>query len=279
MHVHHGRLPVPPEFFFTSDSTYTFLLSISKMTKIAIVGGTSLLTSSLFSKFQPETIETPHGKVIIYSNDKPDKIYFLQRHHADGDAGAEVYNAPHNINHRANFCALFQLKVDAVLSICSVGSLHASIVPGTLVVPDDYFYMHGPSFSYYDDGRAHIVPSLDEAVRKVIVETVTEAEFERVLTKNATYVQTVGPRFETPAEVRYLSSAGHIVGMTAANEATAARELKLKYAVLAMVDNFGNGLADSNLSYTDFKETVNRNCATIEKAVTLIIDRLSQASL
>lgn len=249
------------------------------MTKIAIVGGTSLLTSTLFSNFQPLTVETPHGKVILYANDKPDKIYFLQRHHADGDAGADVYNAPHKINHRANFCALSQLKVDAILSVCSVGSLYASIKPGTLIVPDDYFYMHGPSFSYYDDARAHIVPSFNEAVRKIIVETVTSAKFEPLHIKDMTYVQTVGPRFETPAEVRYLSSAGHIVGMTVAHEATAAQELKLKYATLAMVDNLGNGLEDSNLSYGDFKNNVERNCATIEKAVTLVIERLMKASL
>lgn len=258
------------------------------MTIVAVVGGTSLLTSSLFSHFKPQTVETPHGKVVVYSNDETGgldmgvnnlSIYFLQRHHADGDVGVEVYNAPHKINHRANFCALSQLQVEVVLSICSVGSLRPSIEPGTLVVPDDYFSLFCPSFSYYDDMRSHIVPSFDENIRKVIVETVTDNDFEPVCTQDITYVQTVGPRFETPAEVRFLSSAGHVVGMTAASEATAAQELNLKYAVLAMVDNLGNGLADTALTYSRFKNNVKRNCETVERAVTSILERLSKSSL
>ena len=34
------------------------------------------------------------------------------------------------------------------------------------------------------------------------------------------YVETRGPRFETPAEIRWLATLGDIVGMTAASEAT-----------------------------------------------------------
>lgn len=53
--------------------------------------------------------------------------------------------------------------------------------------------------------------------------------------KSVVYVQTRGPRFETVAEVRFLATLGHIVGMTGAHEATYCQERGLRYASVCMV--------------------------------------------
>ena len=44
------------------------------------------------------------------------------------------------------------------------------------------------------------------------------------------YAQTLGPRFETPAEVRALARVADMVGMTIAAEAVLAGEAALAYA-------------------------------------------------
>lgn len=59
------------------------------------------------------------------------------------------------------------------------------------------------------------------------------------------YSQTIGPRFETKAEVRFLAAFSDVVGMTAAHEADFCNEHGLPYALLCMVDNAANGL-DAN---------------------------------
>src|SRR5690606_1319111 len=63
------------------------------------------------------------------------------------------------------------------------------------------------------------------------------------------YVCTEGPRFETPAEIRfYAQVGGDVVGMTSATEAILARELGLCYATIAIVTNYAAGLYAKPLS-------------------------------
>ena len=56
------------------------------------------------------------------------------------------------------------------------------------------------------------------------------------------YWQTIGPRFETPAEIRLIAPHADVVGMTIASECILAGELGLEYAALCVVDNLANGL-------------------------------------
>lgn len=226
-----------------------------------------MFNSSLFSHFQPTTVNTPYGSVIVYTDRGKDGLIFIQRHHADAKLGAEVYQAPHLINHRANFYAISQFKVDAILAVCSVGSLNKKLESGTLVIPNDYFSLFCPTFSMYDDKRSHIVPSLDKQVRNVIIEALTSTDVQKLCTDDTVYVQTTGPCFETPAEIRFLSKLGDVVGMTAASEAIAAKELNLRYAIVAMIDNMGNGLAEKELTHEEFIVSVAKHQFDVEKAV------------
>lgn len=245
------------------------------MGKLGIFGGTSLLKSSLFSDLEPKTVSTPHGSAIVYVDPTATRpLVFIQRHHADGDAGAATYRPPHKINYRANVAAMVAEGVDRVVAVCCVGSLSKHIPIGSVVVPDDYFYLFGPSVSFFDDDRGHIVPGIDLAMRQAIIAGVESTDIATLLKGPATYVQTVGPRFETKAEVRFLETLGDIIGMTAASEATLTKENRLPYAILAMVDNMANGLAGSELTHEQFKKNVANNQATVEKAVKAVLARL-----
>lgn len=55
------------------------------------------------------------------------------------------------------------------------------------------------------------------------------------------------PSPETKAEIRALARCGDIVGMTGAHEATLASELAVPYAMMCIVDNMANGLADEKV--------------------------------
>jgi 5'-methylthioadenosine phosphorylase len=242
---------------------------------LAVVGGTSLLKSTLFSSLARTTVHTPLGDATLYTGDLPSgrPIVFLQRHHADADP--DEYRPPHMINHRKSFAALQSLGVTRMVAICSVGGLTTDIPIGSVVLPDDYFYLFGPPVSFYDDARAHIVPSMDAKLRMQLIDVLTTANTPGLLRRPATYVQTTGPRFETRAEVRFLGTLGHIIGMTAASEATMAAELTVPYAVIAMVDNFANGVADVGLTSNDFHANVKTNQATVETAVGHVMDALA----
>lgn len=241
------------------------------MGKLGILGGTSLFNSSVFSQLQSKTVSTPHGDAILYIDSK---IVFIQRHHADGAAGSKVYRPPHLINHKANLAAMQKEGVDKIVAVCSVGSLSEKIQIGHVIVPDDYFYLFGPPVSYYDDKQAHIVPGFDVKLRENIIEALLAEKILGFQNTNAVYVQVTGPRFETRSEIRFLSSIGDVIGMTAASEATIAKELKIPYAMLAMVDNMGNGLASSRLTKEIFMQNVTIHQGVVERSVAAALEKL-----
>jgi purine nucleoside phosphorylase len=80
------------------------------------------------------------------------------------------------------------------------------------------------------------------------------SEATEPLVDGGVYWQTVGPRLETPAEIRHISRDADVVGMTAASEAIVAAELGLAYAVVCAVVNYANGVGDVELSVDELRE-------------------------
>jgi Purine nucleoside phosphorylase len=99
---------------------------------------------------------------------------------------------------------------------------------------------------------------LAQAARRSGLEPVTEA----------VYAQTIGPRYETPAEVRLLAQFAEIVGMTMANEADCAAELGLPYAAVCAIDNWANGIDETPLAHDDL---LTRQVETIAAVETLLL--------
>uniref|UniRef100_A0A7S1TIE0 Amidohydrolase-related domain-containing protein n=1 Tax=Compsopogon caeruleus TaxID=31354 RepID=A0A7S1TIE0_9RHOD len=251
------------------------------MEKVGVIGGTSLLRSEYFRDLVAKTVETEFGPVQVWTDaeegpkeggERGVSVVFLQRHHADATMGGEVYRPPHLINHRANISALVKEGVSRCYGVCSVGSLKIDIPPSSLVVPDDYCMLFAGPFSLYDDARGHNVPGLDSALREDLLGALKEAGFAKVV-EAGTYVQTQGPRFETPAEVRFIAKMGDIVGMTCGAEITIAKDAGLPYAAFCMVDNYANGLAGTPLTEEEFRRNVAENQQTVEKALKTILGR------
>ena len=66
------------------------------------------------------------------------------------------------------------------------------------------------------------------------------------------YVQFRGPHYETPAEVQMAQAiGGHIVGMSTALEAIAAREAGMEILGFSLITNFAAGISDEPLSHDE----------------------------
>jgi purine-nucleoside phosphorylase len=66
------------------------------------------------------------------------------------------------------------------------------------------------------------------------------------------YVQFRGPHYETPAEVQMAKTmGGHIVGMSTALEAIAAREVGMEILGFSLITNLAAGISDSPLSHEE----------------------------
>ncbi|MBF0160651.1 MAG: MTAP family purine nucleoside phosphorylase [Magnetococcales bacterium] len=236
---------------------------MKKVPRLALVGGTSLLESALFRHATPRSVATDRGVVTLLEQEG---VLFLQRH------GLTAYTPPHRINHHANLLALQQAGAERVLAIGSVGSLRLDLPPGTLVLPDDFYAPH-VNLSFFEDQRGHRAPEFDPQWRAAVLEAWQRTALPLPHTQGI-YWQTIGPRFETPAEIRLLAPHVHLVGMTVASECILAGELGLPYAALCMVDNFANGICAEKLSYESFKVQVHANEAVLQHAIQVLIKEL-----
>jgi 5'-methylthioadenosine phosphorylase len=189
----------------------------------------------------------------------------VQRHSGD------PYVLPHLIDHEANLRPLAEQGCDRVLAISSVGSLQAELGVGSLLCPDDFIALHLDR-SIFADARAHTAPSFDARWRAEVIEAwAASGEAPR---DGGVYWQTIGPRFETPAEVRLIAAHADVVGMTVASECVIAGELGLQYAALCMVDNLANGLGPERLSVTEMEADRATNAAALRDGLAAVLPRL-----
>ena len=69
------------------------------------------------------------------------------------------------------------------------------------------------------------------------------------------YVQNRGPHYETPAEVQMAKTlGGHIVGMSTALEAIAARQAGMEVLGLSLITNLAAGISPTPLSHQEVIE-------------------------
>ena len=227
---------------------------------LAIIGGTSLLQSKLFCSCKEVSVQTEYGSVEVL---RGDHFLFLQRH------GKNSTTPPHEINHLANLAALNILGTSKIVAINSTGSLKRALVPGSLVIPDDYFNLFNiPTF--FNNELKFTIPGMDENLRQLIIETALANNIQVI--PSGVYFQTRGPSLETPAEIKFISKIGDVVGMTMANEAILAKELSLKFASICSVDNFANGISNTQLTIEEIHEYQSLNLEKIENLLQLVLE-------
>jgi 5'-methylthioadenosine phosphorylase len=188
----------------------------------------------------------------------------VQRH-------GEPYLLPHQIDHIANLEPLAERGCDRVLAIGSVGSLKADLPVGSFVCPDDFIALH-LGLSRFPDQRAHTAPRFDPDWRREVA--ATWREDGPGLHDGGVYWQTIGPRFETPAEIRLMAAHADVVGMTIASECVVAGELGLDYAALCVVDNLANGLAAEPVSTAGMEADRRANAERLREGLAAVLPRI-----
>ena len=224
----------------------------------AIVGGTSLLDSTVFKNWDEAPVETPYGRVVVQ---KASQHLFLQRH-------GKKPVPPHRINHHANIWALKSLGVEGIIAINSVGSLKTNLKPGTFIIPDD-FVSKCDIPTFFDYEMHFTIPQMDASYAQRLHQICQDLEIEAV--SGGIYIQTQGPRFETKAEINILKKEGDVVGMTMASEATLCMERAIPYVSLCSIDNYCNGILKIPLIVSEVEEEIRRNARTVEAVLQTIL--------
>jgi 5'-methylthioinosine phosphorylase len=186
----------------------------------------------------------------------------------------DPYTQPHRIDHAANMQRLVDAGCDRVLALSSVGGLRSELGVGTFLCPDDFIALHVGK-SAFSDRRSHRVAGFDSGWRAHLVDAWARSA-EAELLDGGVYWESIGPRFETPAEIRLIAQHADVIGMTIASECVIAGELGLRHAAICIVDNLANGVGESELTVEEFEAGRARNRERLGAAVAAIVPELSQ---
>jgi purine nucleoside phosphorylase len=232
--------------------------------KFALLSGTSIIHSPLFSGWKERVVETKHGAVTL--REQGERVV-LNRHH--GPDGKVL--PPHRINYRANVAALAELGIQEVVTFNSVGSLQPALGPGSFISCADYVGLQQGPATYFDDELKGGAPGIANSLLPRLEAALGE---EFGLRTGLTYVQMRGPRFETKAEIRVIRHWGDVVGMTLAHEADLCTELGLRLTSLGVVDNYANGLEGTAIDFVTFKAQVKDNQERVNRFIARLLEVL-----
>jgi 5'-methylthioadenosine phosphorylase len=205
---------------------------------LAVIGGSGLYEIEGLKDVTEVKVETPFGDpsdLVVKGTLGETTLLFLPRH----GRGHRV--PPHQINYRANLWALKKLGATHLVSISAVGSMKEEIVPGHLVVVDQFIDLTKRRIStFFEDGVAAHVVFADPVCEHLAASLANAAEKAGgTVHRGGTYVCMEGPQFSTRAESRVYRSWGvSVIGMTGMPEAKLAREAELPYALMALATDY-----------------------------------------
>ncbi|MFI5526710.1 S-methyl-5'-thioadenosine phosphorylase [Streptomyces platensis] len=245
--------------------------------EIAIVGGSGLYT--LLENGRDLLPETPFGPVsdpITVGTLGGRSVAFLARH------GRQHQFAPHTVNYRANLWALKELGVTRLVGTGAVGSLTASIPPGSLVIPDQLVdrtsgrtqtYFDGPDVAHASFADPYCLEG-----RTTVLKAAAHCGWPPV--DGGTQVVIQGPRFSTRAESQWYAAQGwSIVGMTAHPEVVLARELGLCYVPLCLVTDLDAGVeAGTGVTQGEVMAAFAKNIERLREVLATTVRLLHQSS-
>lgn len=210
---------------------------------LGVVGGSGLYRMQALEGGRKVEIHTPFGvpsgpytvAELPREGRAPLSVVFLARH------GEGHVKLPTEVDYRANIHGFKQLGVTHLLSVSAVGSLREEIVPGHLVLPDQFIdRTRGRQSTFFGDGAVGHVQFGEPTTPEFRAHARDAARRAGATVHDGgTLVVMEGPAFSTRAESNlYRSWGAAIIGMTALPEAKLAREAELAYAVLALATDY-----------------------------------------
>jgi homotetrameric cytidine deaminase len=145
------------------------------------------------------------------------------------------------------------LGCETLILTNAAGSLRPEIEPGALALIEDHINLlgHNPLLGPNDAAVGLRFPDMSEVYdRDLRARAQAVAARLGIPLRSGVYLATLGPSFETPAEIRAFRALGaELVGMSTVPEAISARHCGLNVLGFSIVTNLAAGLTDQALSH------------------------------
>jgi len=170
------------------------------------------------------------------------------------------------------------LGVKTLIITNASGGIADGLSPGDLVLITDHINMlggnplRGPNLERLGPRFPDMTAAYDPGLRERAKEVAARLGIEL---KEGVYLATMGPSYETPAEIRAFKTLGaDLVGMSTVPEVIAARHAGLKVLGISCVTNFAAGIAKQPLSHEEVIETTRRKAAELSRLLSTLIPQL-----
>ncbi len=168
-----------------------------------------------------------------------------------------------------------RLGIEKLILTNASGGIRDDLDPGDLMIITDQITSFVPSpliGPNYEAGPRF--PDMSNVYDTDLVDKIKAAASDcGVEVKAGVYLQTTGPNYETPAEIRLYKALGaDAVGMSTTVEAMAAVHAGVKVAGISCITNKAAGLSNTHLSHEDVQSTADKAKAGFTKLLLKTIE-------
>ena len=141
----------------------------------------------------------------------------------------------------------------------AAGGINDSFEPGTLMAINDHItsFVPSPLIGENHDSLGVRFPDMSKVYDRELLEILhSTAKKLDIDIKDGVYLQTTGPNYETPAEIKMYKTLGaDAVGMSTACEAMAAMHMGMRIAGISCITNLAAGISKTALNHEEVKAT------------------------
>ena len=170
-----------------------------------------------------------------------------------------------------------ELGVESMIVTNAAGGVNRDFTPGDLMMITDHinFFGTNPLIGANDEERGPRFPDLSQAYDLEYQTFIKEAATELDLPlKEGVYFGMTGPTYESPAEIRMISTlGGDSVGMSTVPEVIVARHAGIRVAGISCITNFAAGLG-GELNHEDVIEVSTKIRSSFKSLVVTLLEKM-----
>ena len=254
--------------------------------KVGIVLGSGL---GVFMECMKDPFQIPY-----------EDIPFFKKTTVDGHKGRLILGNIHNVP-----CAILQgrlhgyegyhmnevvfpvrtlatLGVETLILTNASGGINRNFSLGDLVLIKDHINLMGrnplvgPNINELGPRFPDMTHTYNRKLRSIFYKV---AEENQIQLKEGVYCSLLGPTYETPAEIRMLSTLGaDMVGMSTAPEAIAAHHLGIKVAGISCISNMAAGITEKELHHSHIEQEALKVMTTFSTLLSQAIDEIGKTA-
>lgn len=160
----------------------------------------------------------------------------------------------------------------------AAGGINKNFHPGELMIISDQIssFIRSPLIGLENDELGPRFPDMSSIYKTELQEIISDcAKSLGIPVQKGVYLQTTGPQYESPTEVRMYASLGaDAVGMSTTCEAIAANHMGIKVCGISCITNLAAGLSSKALNHEEVKETADKVSKAFKELVTASITKM-----